>query len=200
MEGYVLKLATERKSIRAYSSEEISLSKVLYAIRAALQAPSGANQQPWSFIVIQDPKIKEEIRKACESGERRFYRMVRGGLREWLESKGLNWEKPFLIEAPYLIAVFAQLGKPFSIQSTWLAIGYLLLALEEVGLASLTYTPPNPSEISRILGVPRDMVLQTIIPVGKAKGEKKKEPRKDLEETTYLNRWGSPLVSVVKET
>ncbi len=195
----MLKLATERKSIRAYSSEEIPLSKVLYAIRAALQAPSGANQQPWSFVVIQDPKIKEEIRKACESGERRFYQIVRGGLREWLESKGLNWEKPFLTEAPYLIAVFAQLGKPFSIQSTWLAIGYLLLALEEVGLASLTYTPPNPSEIARILRVPRNMVLQTVIPVGKAKERKRKEPRKDLKETTYLDMWGSPLVRASKK-
>ncbi len=193
MEGCVLRLATNRKSVRSYSREGVPLSSVLYAIKAALQAPSGANQQPWVFVVIEDMELKKKIREVCERGERKFHERVRGELKEWFRSRGISWKKPFLEEAPYLIAVFSLIGKPFAIQSTWLSVGYLLLALEEKGLASLTYTPSNPSEIGKILGAPKEAVLQTIIPVGKEIRSKVKEPREGLEEKIFINGWGSRI-------
>ncbi len=167
------------------------MERVLYAIRTALQAPSGANMQPWRFIIVTDDEVKVRLRRVCEEGERRFYARVRGGLAEWLEARGFSWEKPFLTQAPYLIAVFAETGKPYAIQSVWLATGYLLLALEEQGLASLTYTPPNPREAGRVLGAPPSFALQTIIPVGLPEGDKAKEPRIGLDEAVFLNQWGT---------
>lgn len=197
MKNTVLKLAKNRKSVRHYKTVSFNISKVLYAIETAIQAPSGANQQPWMFIIINDPNVKSKIRELCESGEKMFYANVKGELRRWLAHMKLTWKKPFLTEAPYLIAVFSNLKKPYAIQSTWLSIGYLLLALEEKGLASLTYTPPNPREVADILGVPNDFTLQTIIPVGLPKEEKQKEPRKKLHEVTFYNRWGEPLNNIV---
>ncbi len=88
------------------------------------------------------------------------------------------------------------MGKPYSVQSTWLSIGYLLLALEEEGLSSLTYTPPNPREIGKLLGAPEDASLQTIIPVGRERGKKVKEGRAPIGKKVHLNRWGNFLESV----
>ena len=65
-------LASQRRSIRRYSSEYVELNDVLYAISTALQAPLGANTQPWRFIIIDDPNIKKEVRRVCEEGEKRF--------------------------------------------------------------------------------------------------------------------------------
>lgn len=166
---------------------------MLYALEAAIQAPSGANQQPWRFIIVADPDVKAGVRRVCEEGEKRFYARVRGELRRWLGERGFTWRKPFLTEAPILVAVLAEAGKPYAVQSTWLAIGYMLLALEERGLGSLTYTPPNPGEVARILSAPRGYALQALIPVGHSRDPKPKEPRKPLEEVAYLNSWGKPL-------
>ena len=109
----------------------------------------------------------------------------------------LTWRKSFLTEVPYLIAVFSNLKKPYAIQSTWLSIGYLLLALEEKGLASLTYIPPSPKEVVDMLGVPNNFALQTIIPVGLPEEDKRKEPKKRLHEVTFHNHWGKPLNNTI---
>lgn len=199
MKNTVLKLAKNRRSIRCYKTVSFNISKVLYAIETAIQAPSGANQQPWMFIIIDDPNVKSKIREICERGEKMFYANVRGELKRWLARMKLTWKKPFLTEAPYLVAVFSNLKKPYAIQSTWLSIGYLLLALEEKGLASLTYTPPNPKEVANILGVPINFALQTIIPVGLPGENKRKEPRKKLHEVIFHNHWGSSLNNTIVE-
>ncbi len=104
----------------------------------------------------------------------------------------LTWRKSFLTEVPYLIAVFSNLKKPYAIQSAWLSIGYLLLALEEKGLASLTYTPPNPKEVADMLGVPNNFALQTIIPVGLPEEDKRKEPRKNCMKLHFIITGESP--------
>ena len=185
----VLRLARKRRSIRSYRKEKVDLEKLLYAIKVAIEAPSGANQQPWAFIIIDDERLKKRIRKTCEELERNFYKNVKGWLREWLLSRGFSWRKPFLTDAPYLIVVLSERNKPYAIESTWLAIGYLLLALEERGLASLTYTPPNAKEIIKLLGVPESYELQTIIPVGLPAENKQKEPRKGINEVVHYNMW-----------
>ncbi len=191
----VYSLARNRRSIREYSRDPISISDVLYAVSAALEAPSGANKQPWRFIIIVDSETKKELRRVCEEWERRFHqgRGLPKWFREWLRERGITWEKRFLTDAPVLLAVAANKKAPYARESTWLAIGYLLLALEERGLASLTYTPANPRAAARVLGIPDDYTLEALIPVGKPRGVKEKEPRLGLAETVYLNKWGSPL-------
>lgn len=191
--GFVLGLARRRRSVRRYLSVDVGLERVLYGVRAALEAPSGANMQPWRFVVVGDDGVKARVRRVCEEGERRFYERVRGELGEWLAERGFSWEKPFLTEAPYLVAVFAEVGKPYAVQSVWLAVGYMLLALEEVGLASLTYTPPNPVEVGEVLGAPRGFVLQTIVPVGLAGEDKVKEPRMGVGKAVFVDGWGRRL-------
>ena len=195
MFGFVLELAKNRRSVRRYLSRDIDIERVLYGIRAALEAPSGANRQPWRFVVVKDAEVKARLRQVCEEDERRFYEKVRGELGEWLAKRDFTWEKPFLTEAPYLVAVFAELGKPYAVQSVWLAVGYMLLALEEAGLSSLTYTPPNPDEAGAVLGAPYRFVLQTIVPVGLPGEKKVKEPRMRLKDAVFINIWGRRLDS-----
>ncbi len=189
----VLELARKRKSIRKYSTTPIPLEDILYAIETALQAPSGANRQPWRFIIIDDPDIKMEIRRIAELWERKLHesKSIPEWFQKWLRDHGITWRKEFLTTAPYLIVVLADKRAPYSRESVWLAVGYLLLALEEKGLASLTYTPTNPRAIASILGVPGHYTIETIIPVGLPGEYKVKEPRMSLDEAVYFNRWGS---------
>lgn len=188
----VYELARRRRSIRSYFSDPVPLDNVLYAIETAMQAPSGANRQPWRFIIVNDPKVKGEIRRVAEEWERKLHESdtIPVWFREWLRERGITWRKDFLTDAPYLIVVLADKRAPYARESVWLAVGYMLLALEEKGLASLTYTPTNPRAIARILGVPDYYTLETIIPVGLHRGDKVKEPRMSLDEAVYYNRWG----------
>jgi nitroreductase len=190
----LIDLATRRKSIRNYdSSREPDMSKILYSIKVALEAPSGANCQPWLFIIINDNDTKHWIRITCEDAERRFHKNVKRDFKKWLEERNITWRKPFLEEAPVLIAVFNDMACPHSTHSTWLSIGYLILALEEQGLSSLTYTPPVNREINKYLNVPNPYRLEAIIPVGYPKGDKIKEMRIQLKDKVFLNRWGENL-------
>ncbi|WP_457591714.1 nitroreductase family protein [Geoglobus sp.] len=189
----VKSLAKSRVSVRKFSNRRFDLGILLDCIDIAKEAPSGSNAQPWHFVIVSDSGLKERIRAVCEEGEKRFYSHVRGELAEWLRSKGLSWEKPFLTEAPYIIAVFAYKKAPYSRESVWLAVGYLLLALEERGIASLTYTPPNRDEVAQLLKCPPEYRLEVLIPVGFSEDDNAKEPRKGVEEITSMNRFGKWL-------
>ena len=96
MTGYIYDLAKRRKTVRKFSSHPVDWKEIIIAIRSACQAPSGANSQPWRFVIVTDSEIKKTIRKVCEESEKEFYSKVNGGLREWLLRKELNWKKPFL--------------------------------------------------------------------------------------------------------
>ena len=190
----LLELAKRRKSIRRYKpNAEIPLTQVLEAVKVALEAPSGRNCQPWQFIIIYDKEMKHKIRVACEEAEKKFHEKVKGEFKKWLDERNITWRKPFLEEATYLIVVYTDKRCPYTVQSTWLAIGYLLLALEENGLASLTYTPSNTKMINDILDVPPQYKLEAIIPVGYPQEDKKKEPREPLYNKVYINKWGTQI-------
>ena len=150
----VLDLAIRRVSVRSFSNTPIDLKDVLYALDTARNAPSGANKQPWRFIIIASSDLKKKIRMFCEEAEKEFHSQVPEWMRLWLREKGITWKKKFLTEAPILIMVFGKTKEPYWVQSVWLAIGYLLLALEEKGLASLTYTPPKVKWANKLLNVP----------------------------------------------
>ena len=186
----ILNLAKRRKTVRKFKKEKPPIEKILKSIEAAKEAPSGMNAQPWHFIIIETSERKREIRGLCEEGEKKFYEKMKGKLGEWLQDKGFMWEKPFLSDAPYLLLVFTDVRAPFAVQSTWLTIGYLLLALEEEGLGTVTYTPPNLREIENLLGVPKYYRLQTILPIGYPNDEKSKYERKALEDVISFEKFG----------
>jgi nitroreductase len=183
----VLELAKRRKTVRQFLPDKPPMEDVLTAIKAAKEAPSGMNAQPWKFVVVDDEWLKARIREACEREEKKFYSKTKGDLMSWLNANGFRPEKPFLTEAPYLILVFGYTKAPYWLQSTWIAVGYFLLALEELGLGTVTYTPPNPKPVEELLHAPRDYKLQTILPVGYPADPKPKYERKRLEDVVSFN-------------
>lgn len=156
---------TRRRTVRQYSDRPVSREVIEECIRAAGTAPSGANHQPWHFVVVSDPEVKARIRVAAEREERAFYRG--GAPREWLDALaalGTDEHKPFLETAPYLIAIFAERYmlrpdggrvKNYYVQeSVGIATGILITALHHAGLATLTHTPSPMNFLNEILGRP----------------------------------------------
>jgi iodotyrosine deiodinase len=165
-----------RRSVRFLSSEQVPFELIENAIRCASLAPSGANQQPWKFVVVKDPEIKRRIREAAEAEERESYehRMPDDWLRA-LAPLGTDWHKEFLETAPYLIVVFRiDFGlegetktKHYYVQeSVGIATGFLLAALHMSGLATLTHTPSPMGFLADILGRPKNERPFVLIPVG----------------------------------
>jgi nitroreductase len=157
-----------RRTVRDFSDRPVPRALIEDCLRAAGSAPSGANQQPWHFVAVSDPSIKQRIRIAAEAEEREFYE--HRAPPEWLEvlrPLGTDSNKPFLEVAPWLIAVFirrferlADGGKRkhyYTDESVGLATGLLLAAIHHAGLVSLTHTPSPMKFLCEILGRPRDI-------------------------------------------
>jgi nitroreductase len=153
-----------RRTVRQFSSRAVPCEVIESCIHAAASAPSGANQQPWHFVVIANPEIKRAIREAAEAAEREFYASAPA---EWLAALaplGTDEQKPYLEAAPYLIAVFAEryrLGAAgerrhnyYVMESVGIATGMLIAALHHAGLVTLTHTPNPMHFLSRILNRP----------------------------------------------
>ena len=165
-----------RRSIRDFSSEEIPEMVIKNVLKTAMTAPSGANKQPWKFVVVKDKNIKKEIRVAAEEEEKKFYELR--ATEEWLKDLnkfGTDWNKPFLENAPALIIVFRQSydksggGKRknyYVNESVGIACGFLLMALQNAGLVSLTHTPSPMGFLERILKRPKNEKAYLLIPVG----------------------------------
>lgn len=169
-------LLNRRRTVRDYSDREVPFELVEKAIATAGTAPSGANLQPWRFVVVCDPEIKKKIRQAAEKEEYESYhnRMSEKWLRR-LAPLGTNEQKPFLEIAPYLIVVFrinsfVEDGETeptyYSQESVGIAVGLLLAALHNMGLATLTHTPSPMKFLQEILGRPMNEIPFVLIPVG----------------------------------
>jgi len=165
-----------RRSIRDFSSAEIPDLVIKNVLKTAMTAPSGANKQPWKFIVIKDVNIKKKIRIAAEEEEKKLYKQR--ATEEWLKDLnkfGTNWSKPFLESAPALIVVFKQSydnsakekRKNYYVnESVGIACGFLLMALQNAGLVSLTYTPSPMGFLESILNRPNNEKAFLLIPIG----------------------------------
>jgi iodotyrosine deiodinase len=171
-----LERMSTRRSVREFSREPVEFELIENAIAAAGTAPSGANQQPWTFVVVSDPEVKREIRAAAEAEEREAYehRMTEEWLRA-LEPLGTDWRKPHIEDAPYVIVAFEQAygldgdrrwKHYYAKESVGLAVGLLLASLHLAGLATLTHTPSPMGFLGRILGRPRNERAFCLIPVG----------------------------------
>lgn len=168
----------KRRTVRDFSPDPVARDIIEQAILAAGSAPSGANQQPWTFVAISDPGVKSRIRAAAEEEEKAFYNGRAG--EEWLEALahlGTDWEKPFLETAPWLIAIFMQRwgqgedGKRvkhyYALESVGIAVGFLIAALHEAGLATLTHTPSPMGFLNEICGRPDNEKAIVLLVVGK---------------------------------
>ena len=170
-----------RRTVRHYSSEPVPDALIDEAIAVAGSAPSGANLQPWQFVVVRDPDIKRRIRLAAEEEERAFYEQRAPA--EWLDALaplGTDGNKEFLETAPCLIVVFRvdygilrdenggerHLKHYYAGESVGIACGFLLAALHIAGLATLTHTPSPMAFLSSILGRPKNEKPFLVIPVG----------------------------------
>jgi len=182
-------LATRRRTARKFAKTPVNIEEVLYCIRVAVQAPSGANRQPWRFLIVDDPILRGKIRAACEEQEKFFHASADLSLQQWFQSKDINWDKPFLTDAPLLLAVFSNQDMIYATESTWLAIGYIILALEEKGLATVVYTPPYPKDLRSLYNAPPEYRLETVLPIGYSADLKPKEKRRPLESFIFRNFW-----------
>jgi nitroreductase len=168
---------SKRRSIRTFSDRSVPIEIIYNCIQTAASAPSGANKQPWQFVVVKDPAVKAKIRQAAELEEKEFYR--HRATKEWLEDLnqfGTDWHKPFLDIAPYLIVVFKQAydikddgsqRKNYYVnESVGIASGFLLAALHHAGLATLTHTPSPMNFLGEILNRAPNEKAFLLIPVG----------------------------------
>ena len=155
-----------RRTVRHFSNRPVPRAIIDDCLRTATTAPSGANLQPWHFVVVGDPATKRRIREAAEDEERHFYQ--HRAPREWLDALaplGTDEHKPFLEIAPWLIAIFAQkhgrladgrkVKHYYPAESVGLATGMLIAALHIAGLATLTHTPSPMKFLNEILGRPK---------------------------------------------
>jgi iodotyrosine deiodinase len=167
----------KRRTVRDFSPTPVAREIIETAIAVAGTAPSGANQQPWTFVAISDPAIKVRIRTAAEAEEKAFYDGRAG--EEWLEALehlGTDWQKPFLETAPWLIAIFQQrwgigpdgrkIKHYYAPESVGIATGFLIAALHQAGLATLTHTPSPMGFLNDICGRPDNEKAVILLVVG----------------------------------
>jgi len=183
----VVELAARRRTARTFAKSPVDLDDVFYCIKVAVQAPSGANSQPWRFLMIDDPETRKRLRAACEEQEKRFHGSVEASLEEWFRSRNITWQKPHLTEAPILLAVFSNRKMPYAKESVWLSVGYIILALEERSLSTVTYTPPYPEDLRNLFNAPEECMLETILPIGYSADPRSKEERRPFQSFIYRN-------------
>lgn len=166
-----------RRSVRDFSDKQVPKEVIDNIIRAASTAPSGAHKQPWTFCVISNPEIKSKIREAAEKEEYESYhnRMSEAWIKD-LAPLGTDWHKPFLETAPYLIIVFKKAfefgengekkNNYYVNESVGLASGFLLAAIHDAGLVTLTHTPSPMNFLTSILDRPTNERPFLLLPVG----------------------------------
>lgn len=166
-----------RRTVREFSKRPVPRAVIENALRAAGTAPSGANLQPWHFVVVSDAAVKQKIRVAAEQEEHDFY--TQRAPQEWLDALaplGTDEHKPFLETAPYLIAIFAQsygtlpdgrrVKHYYVNESVGIATGFLIAALHHAGLVALTHTPSPMNFLNAILERPANERPYLLLVVG----------------------------------
>ncbi|MCL4112012.1 UNVERIFIED_CONTAM: hypothetical protein GTU68_038828 [Idotea baltica] len=167
----------KRRSVRHFSDKLVSKQLIENIIKTASSAPSGAHKQPWTFCAISSPEIKKQIREAAEKEE---YENYHGRMPDdWLEDLqqfDTDWNKPFIETVPWVIIVFKKSydldvegnkTKNYYVnESVGLAAGFLLMAIHNAGLCSLTHTPSPMNFLSKVLNRPSNEKPFLLIPVG----------------------------------
>jgi len=159
-------LMKNRRSTRVFSHKPVSEKKLHAILTAGQYAPSGADQKPYVCIVVDDPDIKQQIKQYSEDIDKKHYATAPDWFKQWMKRKNVSLDKTFLIDAPFLVIVAGETDKPYWLESTWISIAYILLAAENEGLATLTYTPAKTDFLYDILDLPRSLQPVVILPIG----------------------------------
>ncbi|MEO0602857.1 MAG: nitroreductase family protein [Myxococcota bacterium] len=168
-----------RRSVRHFRDDPVPRELIELAIRSAGTAPSGAHQQPWTFVAVSDPATKARIREAAEAEEKRSYESRMS--QEWLEAigpMGTDWQKPYLETVPWIVVLFAQSfgldpdgtkRKHYYVpESCGIAAGMFITALHDMGLCTLTHTPSPMKFLGELLGRPANERATILFPIGYA--------------------------------
>jgi nitroreductase len=169
-------LLQKRRSCRFFADQPVEKVVIENLIQVAASAPSGAHKQPWTFVAVENASLKSKIRQAAEAEEQAFYqeRASEAWLKD-LAPLGTNWEKPFLEDAPWLIVVFkksydvendVKLKNYYVNESVGIACGFLINAIHQCGLATLTHTPSPMAFLAEILERPSHEKPFLLLPVG----------------------------------
>jgi iodotyrosine deiodinase len=172
-----LAVMSRRRSVRHFSERPVPEDLLENALRVAASAPSGANRQPWRFVVVRDPEVQQRIRDAAEHEEKLLYnRRASPDYLEAIEPIGTDWIKPHLTEAPVLVVVFelpwsrddtGEKKKNYYVrESVGIAVGFFLVALHNAGVAALTHAPSPMGFLNEILERPENERPFLVIPVG----------------------------------
>lgn len=166
-----------RRTTRHFSTDPVPREWIEQAIRTAGTAPSGAHQQPWTFVAVSDPALKAAIREAAEEEERAFYR--ERATQEWLDALaplGTDEHKPHLTDAPWVVVLFRQShgvspdGEKrtfyYTQESCGIAAGFFIAAVHAMGLVTLTHTPSPMAFLGQLLERPANEKAMLVMPVG----------------------------------
>lgn len=166
-----------RRTTRHFSNEIVPRDLIELAIRTAGTSPSGAHQQPWTFVAVSDPNLKRQIREAAEEEEREFY--GGGAPQEWIDALaplGTDEHKSHLTDAPWVVVLFrhaysvkadgTKQSLYYSQESCGIAAGLFIAAVHQMGLVTLTHTPNPMAFLSQLLDRPRNERAMLVMPVG----------------------------------
>lgn len=166
-----------RRSTRQFSTDPVSRELIELAIRAAATAPSGAHQQPWTYVAVSDPSLKQQIREAAEREERKTYtERMSAQWRRALAKLSTDWEKTHITDAPWVVVLFkrayellpdgTQEKNYYVSDSVGISAGLFIAAVHRMGLATLPHTPNPMRFLSELLERPRNETAVLLFPVG----------------------------------
>jgi nitroreductase len=166
-----------RRTTRHFATDPVPRDLIERAIRTAGTAPSGAHQQPWTFVAVSDPELKRKIREAAEAEEHEFYHGR--APQEWIDALaplGTDEHKPHLTDAPWVVVLFRQAHGVtpdgakrtlyYTQESCGIAAGFFIAAIHQMGLVTLTHTPNPMGFLAELLGRPSNEKAMLVMPVG----------------------------------
>jgi iodotyrosine deiodinase len=184
-----------RRSVRKFKKDTFAIETLCSIVNAGLLAPSGADQSPYTIVIIDDEQLKKEIRKECELADKQFHEGAPNWLKEWFAKKGITSEKQFLTNAPFLVVIAGNTTMPYWLESTWIAIAYIILAAEDEGLATLTYTPGHMSFLRSLVDLPKEYEPVVIMPIGYSDESPVKDDDGNKEHRIFFNKYGATETS-----
>ena len=184
-----------RRSRRLFTDQPVAFDAIERALEAATWAPSGANSQPWEFVLIPPGDHRKTIEDMARVADQRFHDTAPQWLKDWMQHHLVSVEKIYFDKAPWLICIFSRRNLPYWLPSVWLGIANLVNQLEAEGLQSVTYTPTLGKDFNTMVGVDPEWSFQAMLPVGIADPSEtvKERPREPVESKTMVYSGESSL-------